>query len=314
MSDITGKTANLSLDRPETLRRICHALSGASRLDIMRALLKKSMTIVDLAEELNLPVSTAAVSVKVLEEAGLITAEVQPGARGTVKICSRRLDRVDIDLAPEIQDDSSFLSFQIPIGGYSEAGHIRPTCGLASQNNYIGDMDVPASFYLPERFGAQLIWMRAGYLEYHVSIPDIDRLDVEWLEISCEICSEAPMYRDPWKSDISVCVNGKPLGIWTSPSDFGGRRGKLNPVWWPDLNTQFGLLKTWRVDASGSWVDSDRIGDTTIGDLRLHDAPYVSLRIGVAEDAANPGGMNLFGENFGDYGQGLVFRAGYHFK
>ena len=314
MNDINGKQANLSLERPESLRRICHALSNTTRLDIMRALLQRSMNIGDLAEALNIPVSTAAVSARVLEEAGLITSELQPGARGTVKLCSRRLDLVTIDLAPAQQEDSDFLTLQIPIGGYSSAEGVRPTCGLAGETGYIGHMDVPRAFYLPERLQAQLIWMRAGYLEYRVGIPDIDDLDVEWLEVSFEACSEAPMYRDPWKSDVTLEINGCPLGIWTSPCDCGGRRGKLNPSWWPELNTQFGFLKTWRVDAAGSWLDAERTSDTTIGDLRLHEHPYLSLRLGVAENAVNPGGLNLFGEHFGDYGQGITVRAGYRFR
>ena len=235
MSDINGKLATLSIDRPEALQRICHALSNQTRVDIMRALLKKSMNIGDLAETLNIPASTAAVSVRVLEEAGLITAETQPGARGTVKLCSRRLDRVEIDLAPESRDSSAFLTIPVPIGGYSSAEGIRPTCGLAGLSGFIGEMDVPGSFYLPERFGAQLLWLRAGFLEYRVSALDFERLEIEWLEISFEACSEAPMYRDPWKSDISLAVNGRELGVWTSPCDCGGRRGRLNPAWWPDL-------------------------------------------------------------------------------
>ena len=121
------------------------------------------------------------------------------------------------------------------------------------------------------------------------------------------------MYRDPWKSDIAVEVNGKRLGIWTSPCDCGGRRGILTPEWWTESSTQFGFLKIWRVDSTGSYLDNQRIGDVRIQDLALDPYHYISVRIGVPADAENVGGLNLFGEKFGDYPQALKLRVGYHF-
>ena len=49
----------------------------------------------------------------------------------------------------------------------------------------------------------------------------------------------------------------------------------------------------------------------TLADLRLDACDYISLRIGVDADAAHVGGVNLFGEKFGDYAQGIVMRVGY---
>jgi predicted transcriptional regulator len=136
-------------------------------------------------------------------------------------------------------------------------------------------------------------------------------IDVKWLEISFEACSEAPMYRDPWKSDIEVAVNGKPIGIWVSPSDNGGRRGLLNPPWWSDTSTQYGFLKTWRIDQSGTYLENVPVSAVTIMDLNLNTQPYIAVRIGVSAQAEHVGGMNLFGKGFGDYEQDLVMRVGY---
>ena len=314
MSDIHGKIAQLALDDPETLAAICHGLSSPVRLDVMRLLGKKSMSIGEIAEALDLPMSTAALAVKVLKEAGLITTENQPGMRGTLKLCSRRLDRISIDLVPQEDIPDECVTYTMPIGGFSSAEGIQPTCGLASATAYIGMMDVPASFYLPERFSAQLIWLQQGFLEYRFSAINQDYTDIDWLEVSFEACSEAPMYRNPWKSDIVVEINGKRLGIWTSPCDCGGRHGSLTPAWWSDTSTQFGFLKTWRVDGSGSYLDSQRISDVTIRELALDPYRYISIRIGVPADAENVGGLNLFGEQFGDYPQALKLRVGYHFR
>ena len=72
------------------------------------------------------------------------------------------------------------------------------------------------------------------------------------LELSAEVCSEAPMHNADWPSDISVWVNLTHLGEWTCPSDYGGRRGDPTPSWWPSTNTQFGVQKRWRVGPTGT--------------------------------------------------------------
>ena len=297
MDDIQGKHVELSIDKPDQLYRFAHALASPVRIRIMQALGSRSMNVGELAETLDIPMSTTALAVKTLEEAGIITTETQPGARGAMKLCSRRLDSLSVQLEPE-QDESNVLAQTIPLGGYSQAEGIMPTCGLASREMIIGEMDVPGMFYSPERFHAQLLWFRQGALEYRFAFPHMDMMEIDWLEMSFEACSEAPMHRDPWKSDIAVSINGRQLGVWTCPCDCGGRQGKLTPGWWPALSTQFGL----------------RLSGVTIGDLRLGEEPCIRVRIEVPPDAQNVGGINLFGEFFGDYPQAIVVRAGYRLK
>jgi predicted transcriptional regulator len=94
-------------------------------------------------------------------------------------------------------------------------------------------------------------------------------------------------------------------GTWNCPGDFGGRRGKLNPVWWPDKNTQFGKLKTWILTEQGTYLEDNQISPLTIGDYRLSENAYISVRIGIKEDAGHIGGVNLFGDCFGDYAQNI---------
>ncbi|MBR5288462.1 MAG: helix-turn-helix domain-containing protein [Clostridia bacterium] len=312
MNDIRGKHMELSIDEPDELCRLAHALASPVRIRIMRALGDGSMNVGELAQKLDIPMSSAALAVKTLEEAGLIMTEIQPGTRGAMKICSRKTDTIALSLMPEEGQDENILTLAMPIGGYSIAEGIEPTCGIVGDNAYICDMDDPTGFYVTGRFAAQLIWFRQGALEYRFSCPQMDKMDVEWMEISFEACSEAPMHCDPWKSDIAVSINDKRLGIWTSPCDCGGRHGRITPAWWPELNTQFGFLKTWRVTKEGSFLENERISDVDIDALDLESEAYVSVRIEVPEDARNLGGINLFGENFGDYPQGIVLRIGYH--
>ena len=312
MSEIEGKHAELSIDEPELLLKIAHALSSPVRVQILQALGKRSMNVGELSEELDVPMSTTALAVKKLEEAGLISAEAQPGTRGAMKLCSRKLDTLNVRLVPEDKEPASTLVLQMPIGGYSVAEGIKPTCGLAGEHSYIGAMDRPSAFYRTDRFDAQLIWFREGALEYRLAFSQMDGVEIDWLELSFEACSEAPMYRDPWKSDITVSINGKRLGVWTCPCDCGGRTGRLTPEWWSKLSTQFGFLKTWRVDAEGCYLENARIGDVTLKDLHFEERDYISVRIEVPADAENVGGINLFGECFGDYAQPIVVRIGYH--
>ena len=218
--------------------------------------------------------STAALSIKILAEAGIITAESQPGVRGAIKLCSRRLDSVSIDLAPPDEHQATYLTLQMPIGGFSLAEDIQPTCGIAGESGFIGDVDSPLSFYVPERFGAQLIWFRSGVLEYGFSVPLMTNLIPEWIEVSFEACSEAPMYRDPWKSDITLKINGMKIGMWCCPCDCGGRRGALTPEWWSELSTQFGFLKTWRVDETGSYLEKERMSDTKLSELQAAGSAF----------------------------------------
>jgi predicted transcriptional regulator len=258
-----------------------------------------------------MPVSTAALNVRQLEEAGLITTQIQPGIRGAMKLCSRRVDSVSMRLTPETFDGMSALTLHLPIGSYSSADAISPDCGIVSDHAWIGETNTPRAFYHPDRFQAQMLWFCSGELEYRFSLGEIDPAQVAWLEFSMEISSNAPMYRKDFKSDIHVSVNGVTLGTWTSPGDYGGRRGRLNPSWWSDISSQFGLLKTWRVDTAKSSLDGEALSSVRLADLNLAAQDYISLRVGVRADSEHVGGLNLFGEKFGDFAQGVIMRVGY---
>lgn len=312
MQEIQGKHAKLSIESPEKLALITRALSSQVRIDVLMALAKRSMSVGELAKELNIPMSSMALAVRILEEADLIMCDTQPGSHGSAKICNRKLDTISINLVPEtINQKSQPFTLLIPIGSYALAEQIQPTCGLLSETHPLAPLDLPHLFYLPQRLEAQLIWFQQGFLEYHFAIADNSIINIDWLELSFEACSEAPMYRDPWPSDISVEINHKRLGTWTCPSDCGGRQGHLTPEWWGTSNTQFGFLKTWYVDNTGTYLDHKYISNTKISDLSLNSSPYISLRIGIDSTSKYVNGINLFGEKFGDHPQSIKVKIGY---
>ena len=87
MDEIQGKHVDLSLAKPDQLYRFAHALASPVRIRIMQALSSSSLNVGELSQLLDIPMSTTALAVKTLEEAGLITSETQPGARGSMKLC-----------------------------------------------------------------------------------------------------------------------------------------------------------------------------------------------------------------------------------
>ena len=119
------------------------------------------------------------------------------------------------------------------------------------------------------------------------------------------------MHHENWPSDVTMWINGTEIGTWTSPADFGGKRGVLTPDWWESRNTQYGLLKIWQVNGDGSYVDGVRVSSVQLDELQITGHDFISVRIGVKPEAANLGGINIFGSHFGNYPQDIVLRLDY---
>jgi predicted transcriptional regulator len=136
-------------------------------------------------------------------------------------------------------------------------------------------------------------------------------MEITRLELSAELCSEAPHHNNDYPSDITVWVNDVEIGTWTSPGDFGGKRGRLNPPWWNDSHSQYGMLKIWSVDREGSYVDGTPASDNGLRRLMLAPQQPITVRIGIKPEAEHPGGFNLFGRGFGNYEQDVVLRLHY---
>lgn len=284
---------------------IFKALASEPRVAILRYLGDRLVSVNQIAQDLDLPPSTANRHIAMLEEAGLLRTHMRPASRGLQKVCARNYDAILVDLprAPRHVEEATEMS--MPVGAYSDFS-VEPTCGLASATGLIGLVDDPDSFYDPEHIEAQLIWFRSGYLEYRFPnrVPPGARVDS--LELAVEICSEAPLHDLDWPSDISVWINGVHLGEWTCPSDFGGQRGRITPAWWPTAHTQFGVQKRWRVGPGGTSIDGVGLSSVTISQLGLAQRGPIVVRIGVRPEARRVGGLNVFGRGFGNYPQDIV--------
>jgi predicted transcriptional regulator len=308
---VRGKSLHLVASGDEAARlAVFKALGNATRLSILEVLGPGPLPLSRLASTLGIPPSTAAMHVAILEKAGLLRTDMTAASRGIQKVCARTYDEVVVQIPREDVTQGARIEIAMPVGAYSDF-EVEPTCGLAGANGLIGYIDDPSSFYEPAHTDAQLVWFRRGFVEYRFPnrVPPTGRITA--VQLSAELCSEAPLHDDDYPSDIGVRINGTGLGTWTSPGDFGGERGRLTPDWWEAGDSQFGLLKRWRVSADGTSLDGVRFSDVTIDDLDIRPGRPIRVVIAVDRDAAHVGGVNLFGQRFGNYPQDLVLAIDY---
>lgn len=267
------------------------------------------MNVNEIAEQLGQPQSSVSNHIQSLERAGLIRTETVKARKGSQKICHAIYDEIVVSFhkaAARTPNDE--IEVMMPLGLFTNASVVGP-CGICSPEGIIGLLDVPTTFLDPERMKASLLWFTSGFIEYR--FPNnalLKGLDIDRIEFVMEVSSEVPGTHTNWPSDISISINGTELGVWTSPGDFGDKRGVYTPDWWKMAGSQYGLLKTWQVTHDGAFVDGRRISNVCISDLNLADHRSVRLRIEVKADARHPGGINVFGRGFGNYDQDIVMR------
>ena len=290
--------------------KLFKALGSEVRIQILKLLLdNKQMSMNQLASSLNITSGALTAHIKKMESCGLITISNESAAHGNQKMCSISTNKILIDIEKEADFHNVHVT-ELKVGHYSDHS-ICPTCGLATASALIGESDDCRYFDHPDRFNADILWFTKGYVEYTIPnfIPRSQK--ITGISISCEISSEAPGINDNWPSDISFFINDTPVGIWTSPGDFGDSRGMLTPDWWPMNWNQYGLLKLLAITNQGTFIDGLKISNVTIASLNLKPGSAIRFRIGVQEDAKNVGGLTIFGKRFGNYGQDIRVSLNY---
>lgn len=289
------------------------ALKGVAslpRLKLLNVLSRHpGININDLAQAAGLPQSSVSTHLQILQKAGLVRIEVQRARKGNQKICFTVYDELIVSFQPRAQElSSNLIEVSMPLGLYTNNSVTAP-CGICSTEGIIGLLDVPETFMDPERMKTSLLWFTSGFVEYQ--FPNNAKLRgdrIEAVEVVMEVSSEVPGTLANWPSDIVLSVNGCETGVWTSPGDFGDRRGTYTPDWWKLKGSQYGMLKTWAVTNAGTFVDGLRISEVTTTDLSLDDHRSIRIRIEVKAESKHPGGLNIFGKGFGNYDQDLLLR------
>jgi len=286
---------------------IVEALGSATRIEMLNLLRTKGpLNVNDIAAHMGMPQSTTATNLRSLEKAGLIQTNTMKATKGSQKICSSIYGEILIRFDNRTRQSDDIVSVSMPIGLFTEF-EVEAPCGLCSVNNVIGMLDVQDVFLDPQRMQAALLWFTRGFVEYKFpNNAKVSGRKIRKVEFSAELSSETPATNANWPSDISIWVNGRKAGYWTSPGDFGDRRGVYSPSWWKLSGSQYGKLKTWTIDDKGTWIDGAMVSTETITSLEISDHHSIRFRLGIDDKASNPGGLNIFGKGFGDFDQDLV--------
>ena len=301
---------NFLIVDPEDGIEVLKAFASPARVKVLKLLhIQGPQNVNAIAEALGLPQSSVSANIQQLEEAGLIRTEVQRARKGNQKICHSLFDEVLVMFKAQPEEaNRNAIEVAMPLGLYTSC-EVSAPCGLCSTQGVIGLLDVPDTCLDPGRMGAGLIWFTRGYVEYQ--FPNNSKLmmgDLASIEFTMELSSEVPGTAADWPSDITVSVNRIDVGTWTSPGDFGDKRGVYTPDWWKLKGSQYGMLKSWRITREGTFVDGMKISPVSLGDLDLDKHRSIRMRIAVRDDARHPGGINIFGRGFGNYDQDIVMR------
>ncbi|NLB91233.1 MAG: ArsR family transcriptional regulator [Clostridiales bacterium] len=284
------------------------ALASEVRVEVINLLADGDMNIKELAEAVGISSPIMLKHVRKLEDAGIIKTKMISRNGAVSKMCTLLVTEYRLQLPYRKMNMRDSHEIHIPVGHYTDF-EVHPTCGLASETENIGQMDDPRYFLEPQRVNAECIWFTTGFVEYSIPNYLVANQQIEEVEISFEISSEAPGFNDEWPSDIRFSLNGTYLCEWTSPGDFGERHGVLTPQWW--TGNQYGLLKTLRISGRGTFLDGERVSSVTLNEAVDVTAQRWILRFEVLPTAKNAGGLTLFGSKFGNYGQDILVRTFY---
>lgn len=291
---------------------IFKALGSELRINIIKLLQENhEMNMNELATSLGITNGALTSHIKKLEESGIIQVMTERGSHGNQKVCKVAVDKIVVDVESEENEEDQNI--------YNIRGKSRtlfglrclPTCGLATSQAIVGEVDDPRYFSHPDRINAGILWFTKGYIEYMIPnlLPSATKIDQ--ITVSLEISSEAPGINNDWPSDISILLNDVKIGTWTSPGDYGDVQGIFTPDWWfPNWN-QYGLLKMIVINKKGTFVDGLKISNVTINEFNLDYKSTVRFKFEIEEDAKNVGGITIFGSEFGNYNQDIKVRIAY---
>lgn len=294
----------------EEIAVFAKALSSQLRVNILQYLaLHPGTGMMELADVFGVSRAAITQNIRLLNEAQLVDYGQSADNSAARKSCYLTEKQFLLNLCRPFQKQKIY-STEMPIGQYVDY-EIMPTCGIATPNQLIGNVDDPAFFDDPQRVHAGILWFGSGYVEYRLPNYLQKEQQVEELQFSLELSSEAPGVAENWPSDLSFFFNGKKLGYWTSPGDYGDVHGRFTPKWWTENWNQYGLLKLLCINKSGTYMDGLMISPIKIDDLALNEKSEFIFRIASPTDANNARGCTIFGKGFGNYDQGIKFNVIY---
>jgi len=209
----------------------------------------------------------------------------------------------------------------VDVGEYTSQSIVGPYTGLmTSYGGNIGGFDNPAVFDQPYHTQADYLWFTSGAMawDFALSLPTEPAI-IDSVSFTVEIGSEYPGGTEYWPSPVTFSLGGTDVGTWTIPGDpnylsYGFYRYGYQEFHHSWQNSQYGWLVTITVDAEGTWLEyafraGDQapvlLSDVTLADIALTDTFPVGI------DVLTVGGINIFGDNWGDYDTDLTVDVEY---
>ena len=287
------------------VEKICKALSSPIRLQMVKQIIETPQTITQLAKRNGLTNSTIIFHLKILADANIINIRYAPGKKGFAQVCFINFREIIFAKGAKPAPHTAIHEQSMGVGRFVDAQF--KTVGFATKDQLFHLS--PDDAFSNIRFDAELLWTTGGRVTYAFGKRFMFGQKVTELRFSMEICSETSYYKNNWKSDISFAVNGKEIATYTSPGDYGGVRGKLNPDWWPNNLTQYGTLITLSITDEGTFLNNTPISKVALCDLALDEGNSILFSIYNKPDAKYYGGFNLFGQHFGNHEQSILLTA-----
>ncbi len=301
----------LNPDNNENIERVCKALSSPVRLNFIRQIHEKPMTIAELAKANGLTNSTVIFHLNILSEANIISVRYLPSKKGMAQVAFLSFNNVVFTREGGLTySESKMFEQSASVGSYVDAD--VEGLGYATEDDFY-DSGNALAFDEKHVFARQL-WAVGGHVTYAFENSFAKNGVPDKITFSLEICSETTCYRNDWKSDIFFVVNGVEVAHYLSPGDFGGSRGRFTPEWWPQNMTQYGNLVEITVDETGSYLNNQPVSKVKLSDLRLDEGNRIAFTVECRKKSTYYGGFNLFGKGSGNFDQDILFFAIYHEK
>lgn len=290
------------------VNKIGKALSHPIRTNMLCQIHEHPLTISELAKLNNICIKNAMFHINILLESGMIRKLALPTSKDGVSLFVLTATEMYFDYSEPSLKEMETYTQEISVGMYATA-RFDNILRLATQEKIVRlhHTDV----YNPIRKDASLLWTDGGSVTYSFAKYFLENQKIESVNFSFEICSETNGYRNDFKSDITISVNGIRLGVFTSKGDFGDVRGKHNPPYWLRTYTQYGHLVVVSITNNGTYIDHQLVSDIKIKDIKLNEHDDLRLTIENEKNAKHYGGFNLFGKGFGNYDQDILLTINY---
>ncbi len=155
----------MDVNLDERNQPIIECLASVARIDILRLLSHGPLSTTEVAAQLRLTKGIVSRHMTMLEECGFISHVQKKGVHGVRKEYSLREKSVTIRFTSTETPREQRILKNVRIGEYEECAPIAP-CGLSRRNVLLGLKNDPRFFFMPDRTGADDIWMARGRVTY----------------------------------------------------------------------------------------------------------------------------------------------------